>query len=315
MFSHRKNCPGCNGTSRKEVFNTPYTDPLLSEYLSLYYNRATKAHQKEWLANGNFCIAECNECKLIFQAEIPDDQFMGELYGNWLGVNDPLAPHQPQMPLGYYAYTSAELLQIMAYMKEVGLPEGRPKILDFGMGWSNWAQIARGFGADVSGIELSPGKLAHARSLGFRVEESLASFDARSFDFINTEQVVEHIAEPAKIVSELVKLLRPNGILKLSVPDGAGIIDVLKDWNWSGAIQRKEQLMPVQPLEHINCFTAESLDRLAAQNGMARIALPLRIAYSYPADWFDLKSIVKGMLRPVKRNTLGRGCYALYRIE
>lgn len=313
MFNHRKNCPGCNGISWTEIVKIPYTNPGLFEYVSNYYNRAPREQQRELLSDGNLAIAECNDCKLIFHVEVPDAHFLGELYGNWLGINDPLAPHQPQMPIGYYAYTSAELLQLMQYMRKIGITDGRPKILDFGMGWSNWAQIARGYGADVSGIELSPKKITHARTLGFHVEESLAAFSPSSFDFINTEQVIEHITEPANIVSELVKLLRPNGILKLSVPDGTGITAVLKNWNWNETLARKDELMPVQPLEHVNCFTAESLDHFAARFGMTRISLPLRIAYSYPADWSDLKSIAKGILRPIKRNTLGRGCYALYR--
>ena len=49
------------------------------------------------------------------------------------------------------------------------------------------------------------------------------------FDFINTEQVFEHISEPLETLKELKTLLKPGGIIKISVPTADDINRRLKN--------------------------------------------------------------------------------------
>ena len=39
------------------------------------------------------------------------------------------------------------------------------------------------------------------------------------YDFINTEQVLEHVVDPYSVINLLASLLKDNGILKISVPN------------------------------------------------------------------------------------------------
>ena len=48
-----------------------------------------------------------------------------------------------------------------------------------------------------------------------------------NFDFIGTEQVVEHLSFPRETVMTLKNSLADGGILKISVPDGSDIRAVL----------------------------------------------------------------------------------------
>jgi len=281
--------------------------------LAGYYNKVTQTAQEHWLEGGEFEVVLCNTCGLIYQRQVPDDVFMAELYGNWLGKNDPLAPNKPQLPMEYYGYLAQEVLQIFEFLRKRKHGIDRPNVLDFGLGWGNWAQVARAFGGNVSGVEFSPSKIQHLKGLGFSI---LASDELHTnvekFDFINTEQVLEHLANPAEVTASLIRLLKPGGIIKLSVPDGRGIPRRLEHWDWAGANERREVLMPIQPLEHINCFTSDSLNRFAGRFGLKRLGLPIRNALAFPADWSGWRTISKGLLRPIKRHVLKRGCYALY---
>lgn len=253
----------------------------------------------------------CNSCGLVFQQETPDDALSAELYGEWLGLNDPLAPDKPHMPLDHYSYVAPEVLQLLAFLRSRMPDRPRIRIVDFGFGWGHWAEMARACGADVTGAELSPRKVAHARQRGFEVLD-LDALAGRQFAFINTEQAVEHLSNPRPLVEQLRTLMAPGGLIKLSVPDGSRALQTLKCWNWSGACALRDDILPIHPLEHLNCFTPKSLNHFAIQCGLRRERLPLRIAYGFPGDWSNARAAAKNLVRPIKRFVLMEGCYALF---
>ena len=69
------------------------------------------------------------------------------------------------------------------------------QFLDFGMGWGKWCQMAKAFGCQVYGLELSKARIKYASSLGISVlsNEELNHY---KFDYINADQVFEHITNP-----------------------------------------------------------------------------------------------------------------------
>jgi len=311
MFVERENCPSCFGTDFVELHETPYSDKGLEEFMKLYYSKADPISMANALRDSTYEIMKCRDCGLLFQKNVPDESLLTELYGNWLGKNDLLAPHQPPMPLDYYSYMASEILQIIAFLQKTVGKNRRLRFLDFGQGWGNWSQMARSFGVDVYGVELSPEKVAHADSLGLKIIE-IQELTSHEFDFINTEQVVEHLVKPRAAVEILKKCLAPEGIIKLSVPDGKNTESLLRSWNWKNSYARREMIMPLQPLEHLNCFTSDSLAHLANSCGYKRAGLPLLTAYAYSTDWSSMVLTAKNIIRPIKRFKLMKGCYALF---
>ena len=311
MLVERKICPSCNRTDFVQLHETPYSDRGLAEFLSAYYPKAEPIAQAEALQGGAFVILECRACGLYFQRDVPDDDFSAEIYGNWLGEDDPLAPHKPPMPVAYYSLMAAEVMQIIVFLQKRTGTDRRLRFLDFGQGWGYWSQMARSFGVDVYGIELSPKKVAYAKSVGLNIVE-ISDLEHCQFDFINTEQVIEHVAEPRRVVEMLKKHLAPGGVIKLSVPDGKDMTQTLNSWNWADSLARKEEIMPIHPLEHLNCFTSDSLTHMAELCGLKRISVPLITCYAYSTDWSSLKLAAKNILRPIKRFKLNKGCYALF---
>jgi SAM-dependent methyltransferase len=276
-----------------------------------YYTAVDRTSQALVIAGNTFTILECGACGVLYQEEIPGEADATQIYSHWLGKNDPLAPSKPPMPLDYYTYMAQEVMQLVAYLQRTVATARRLRFLDYGMGWANWAQMAQAFGVDVYGVELSSPKRAHAESLGIKVVD-LADLPGMKFDFICTEQVIEHLNEPREVVLALCACLEGSGILKISVPDGSKAKSVLKSWTWSGALKRKGEIMPVHPLEHLNCFDPRSLRRFAKSCGLKPVSLPLGLMLAYSTDWSTVKLAAKNVLRPVKRFVLQDGCYALF---
>jgi SAM-dependent methyltransferase len=314
MFIERENCPSCFGTDFVTIHETPYSDKGLAEYMALYYSYANPTSLANALCGATFTVVKCRDCGLYFQRDVGNDELLADMYGNWLGKKDPVAPHKPPMPLDYYSYMAAEIMQIIAFLQKKIGRDRRLRFLDYGRGWGNWSQMARSFGVDVYGVELSPERLAYAKSIGLKTIETQDIVDYE-FDFINTEQVIEHLVDPRAEIEMLKKCLADDGMIKLSVPDGKGVESVLRSWDWKDSFPRRSLVVPFQPLEHLNIFTSDSLLHLANSCGLKRIGLPLSISYAYSTDWSSVRLIAKNILRPIKRFKLMKGCYALFSLK
>lgn len=102
------------------------------------------------------------------------------------------------------------------------------EILDAGCGTGIFSIIfANNGAAKVVGIDISPGSLATARSLKdkfnlenveIRKEDMLdLPFEDESFDIVWAWGTVHHTTHPLRAISELIRVLRPDGSLFLAI--------------------------------------------------------------------------------------------------
>jgi 2-polyprenyl-3-methyl-5-hydroxy-6-metoxy-1,4-benzoquinol methylase len=115
---------------------------------------------------------------------------------------------------------------------------------DFGMGHGRWALLAKGFECQSYGTELTDELIEHAKSNGINVI-SWDEIPQYSFDFINTEQVFEHISKPLQTLHHLKKSLKDEGILKISVPPANDIDRRLKIMDWESPKYSRNSLNAV----------------------------------------------------------------------
>lgn len=108
------------------------------------------------------------------------------------------------------------------------------RILDVGSGKGAFLIAAATKGARAEGVEYSQENVSqtHRRAEGAGVlvsvtvgnAESLPYADA-SFDFVNVSEVLEHVADPARVVREVARVLVPGGLAYLSIPNRYGLRD------------------------------------------------------------------------------------------
>jgi hypothetical protein len=311
MMQRRDSCPACGSTRQKLLCEWPYTDAGVLGFLRDYYDRAPPDSIHDLTGDGQFAVVECSDCALLYQREVPDADFLAEIYERWIIDDDHLAPTANAQPAAFYDYMAGEVMHLLAEQRRIVRPNRRVTVLDFGMGWSNWLQVARAFGARVFGAELSVPKIRHAQAIGIPVL-TLEQIAGMRFDIIATEQVFEHVTQPAALLKALVPSLAETGIFKISVPDGGRIQTVLSSWRWETAMAQRTALMPIHPLEHINCFTRPALDRFAGRHGLKPAPVSVACAIGNAAGWSSPRAILKNVLRPVWRFGLRRGTYALY---
>jgi 2-polyprenyl-6-hydroxyphenyl methylase/3-demethylubiquinone-9 3-methyltransferase len=100
------------------------------------------------------------------------------------------------------------------------------RVLDVGCGGGLLAEGLAQRGAQVTGIDLAPGMIEvaalHAAESALNIEyrlagaESLLAGDAGAFDVITCMEMLEHVPQPARMMSTLAALVRPGGSIFVS---------------------------------------------------------------------------------------------------
>lgn len=110
------------------------------------------------------------------------------------------------------------------YLWVAGRLAGGARVLDAGCGIGYGAAILAGAGTTVTGIDASAEAVATARrecpAGRFVVGDVLRlPFRDGGFDAAVCLEVIEHVPDPALLVAELARVLRPGGVLFLSTPN------------------------------------------------------------------------------------------------
>jgi MPBQ/MSBQ methyltransferase len=180
------------------------------------------------------------------------------------------------------------------------LPRGA-KVLDVGCGIGGSSRIlARDYGFEVVGITISPAQVKRAQSLTpegisahFQLDDAMAlSFADASFDAVWCIEAGPHMPDKAIFAKELMRVLKPNGIL------------VVADWN-----QRDDRQVPLNWWErlvmrqlldqwsHPAFSSIEGFAELLEQTGMADTVTTADWTRETLPAW--LHSIWVGVVRPL----------------
>jgi len=293
-FLERPACPACRAKESETLFSGRFTEGSIREYLLDFYP-ALGEQDIELLDAAPFTLARCDECGLIRQVHAPGEDLLEALYNHWAPSRD---EGDHRRPLAYYRAAAQEVMLVLDYLR---LPPSEVSVLDFGMGWGGWPRMALAFGCQAYGLELAEEPREFARAHGVRVI-SAEELGEHRFDFINTEQVFEHLVDPLEVLMSLRASLKPSGLVKISVPSAAGIDRELRRPDWAAPKGSKHSLNAVAPLEHLNCFPRTALVRMAASAGLRPIRMPLRVQYAASTNWRPFVGALRNLVKPLYRN-------------
>lgn len=268
-FVERLACPICSSENFEELFSSSFLEPPISDYLSTFYG-PQGGIELDYLQDANYILQECLRCGLIYQRDVLNDNMMYKLYEEWIDPEIVLNSIERNRNRNYYIRISREIETIIRHFQR---NPSTLQLLDFGMGWGVWSRIANAYGCNTFGFEISPTRIEYAKERGTPIL-TWADISLHKYDFINAEQVFEHIPEPFETFVHLSNSLTDHGVIKIGVPNGWGIKRKLICADWNAPKGSKKSLNPVAPLEHINCFTASTLIEMAQEAGFEPLKLP-----------------------------------------
>jgi SAM-dependent methyltransferase len=286
-LTDRTNCPGCRTARTTPVYRTPLGEDPLRTYLLDFYDGRLDADSLE----GDFALVDCAGCGLLYQVRVPAPSEVAAFYEQVVDAERDDVEHRR----GATVRGGAQL-DLRRTVRRAGRPAAQVDILDYGAGTGLWLDVAAEFGCRTTGAEIDPGARARLEAAGHATVDH-DELPGSAFDLVNLEQVLEHVLEPLEVMGRVASAVRPDGLVRVCVPNGAGVRGLLADPDWSAPKGTPRSLNAVAPLEHVNCFDHGSLVAVGLAAGLEPFRFPIGV------DLAGSRS-VRGVLGALKRQVI-----------
>lgn len=170
------------------------------------------------------------------------------------------------------AYHLIKGIALKNKLKLINAQSPKGKLLDIGAGTGDFLVVAKNDGWQTTGIEPSAKAKAIAVNKGVTFSESLSALESNSFDVITMWHVLEHVPNLEEYISELKRLIKPNGTIVIAVPNFKSF-----DANYYGKYWAAFDVP-----RHIWHFSKITIDKLFSEKGMKLVeVLPMKFDSFY----------------------------------
>jgi len=175
-------------------------------------------------------------------------------------------------------------------VEELGIEPRGKKTLDVGCGGGLLAEEFARLGCEVTGIDPSEQSLeaarAHARTAGLDIEYRQGSgehipFPDGAFDIVYCCDVLEHVQNLGKVISEISRALKPGGTflydtINRTLKSKLVMIKLFQEWNWTSFMPPNlhDWRMFIKPDELVSVMAAHGLENRGL-TGLAPSTSPL----------------------------------------
>ena len=284
-FYQSARCKICNQNG-KSIYCKSFNDEIFKFFFTTYYGESKYKNFKNKLKAFSYELLKCEDCKFVWQKNIPNKEFSIDLYENIIDSKQSLKKSKIKFQ-NQKNNNNKEINNIVYNFNQKKI-----NILDFGAGWGHWLMSGPNSFYDSYAFEMSPSRIFFLKSNGINV----LNFDNINlyvdfFHYIRMDQVLEHLDEPNDALKIIKKLGKKNCIFYISVPDGTELIEK------ENISSIKKGL--VQPLEHLNCFSKHSLKKFLNIHGFRPLNLKEIIMMNFKDFKLDIMSL-KFFIKDIK---------------
>lgn len=208
-----------------------------------------------------FSFRRCQECRTLYMSPRPTPEVMASYYGNSDNYRFWAEHIFPASETNRREKIHRPMLDYMvAACERYGV--ARELLVEVGPGFGTFAALAQESGsfASVLAIERTAEMAKACRDRGVevieRAIEELQPAQVRNADVVVSFEVIEHLFNPAAFLRSVAGLLRRDGLLALTCPNGEGF-----DTAILGALSGQVDS------EHVNLFNPMSLAGLLERSG------------------------------------------------
>ena len=204
-----------------------------------------------------FHIVQCNSCGFKFTNPRPEENKLGDYYKSedYVSHSNTKKGFINSTYQTVRKYTLLKKLQLISTYYKTG------NILDIGCGTGEFLNICKSAKWKTIGIEPDSGARKMAmenHGLDVREESEIKNLESEYFDIISMWHVLEHVPKLNERIEDLKRLIKPNGMIIIAVPN----------CNSLDANIYKEHWAAYDVPRHLYHFTPQDIEKLFQNSGM-----------------------------------------------
>lgn len=227
-----------------------------------------------------YTLFKCQSCGAVFPRPAPVSAETRDLYDRYYDRAE-------------FVATPAAVRSLERLVRYAKRCRKTGRWLDVGFGEGALLTIAAQSGWSCYGTEASQRALEYGQAQNWMVTsdpESDPRFEAGSFDVVTMIELLEHVPQPARFLSDAARWLRQGGLLYITTPNVRGLNGRILGLKWS----------IVSPPEHIVLWTVPALLSALAKAGLQ--AFRVRAEGFNPGQMLAGTPWRRGETPPVDRN-------------
>lgn len=252
-FRSRDACVSCGSP----VFHSVWSGHLDERNIDAFIRKLHYSADLECLKGAKFSLVKCDECGMMFHQHILTDDWLETLYTRWIDSQqieafekDVLIADKRRKGFEQARQEVKNVLRLSDALSAYF--DGPFRLLDFGCGDAQFLRLAQMFQFECIGVDSSENRQERAGAMGFPIYPDLTSAQADAGGKLHAVvlfQTLEHLVHPRETVEELASMMEIGGVMIISVPDCRSPLPP----------KSFDDFHNVLPLEHVNCFTPDTL--------------------------------------------------------
>ena len=189
-------------------------------------------------------------CRHVHAAPTPRDEVIRTLYKEY-------TTHEAYRPKGvgrlFAVHNNRKRVRQKKFLLDLCHGNTGIRILDYGCGNGILLKELADLGfTDLTGYDFDHKAVSVVRSLGFRCHSDPENIKPSTIEVIFLNHVLEHVPRPKQLISHLIELTTPGGIIYIRTPNGQSLLARICGANWRGW----------ETPRHLNVFSCASLKSL-----------------------------------------------------
>jgi 2-polyprenyl-3-methyl-5-hydroxy-6-metoxy-1,4-benzoquinol methylase len=210
-----------------------------------------------WEYDESFTIVTCKNCNLVYLNPRPKREKIGDYYDkqSYWGVDLTKKEKRKNADKKTVKIYSKIYKKILRHTK-------KGSVFDVGSAKGEFLSYLNQKGFKTEGIELSKDAADYSKKVYGLTNIKVGDFTTSNlkkshYDIITLNSTLEHLHDPSNAIKKTQQMLKPSGLLIITVPNIKSV----------GALVFKKNWLGLHPPKHLYHFSKETLAKMLDQNG------------------------------------------------